>query len=42
MKFGNKKDDIIILVQVFIHMASMINDKMMWMSKISFENVTTW
>ncbi len=41
MKFGNKKDDIIILVQVFIHMASMINDKMMWMSKISFENVTT-
>jgi hypothetical protein len=27
------------LLQVFIHMASMIDDKVMWMSKISFETM---
>jgi hypothetical protein len=27
-------------LQVFTHMASMINDKMTWMFKISYENVT--
>ncbi len=27
-------------IAIFIHMAFMINEKMMWMSKISFENVT--
>jgi hypothetical protein len=37
---GNKKNDIIFSLQVFIYMASMIDDKMTWMSKISFENVT--
>jgi hypothetical protein len=36
---GNKKDDITFLKQIFIHMASMIDDKVTWMSKISFENV---
>jgi hypothetical protein len=35
----NKNNDIIISLQVFIHMASMIDDKVTWMSKISFENV---
>ncbi len=34
------KDKIIFLLQVFIHMASMIDDKMTWMSKMSFEIVT--
>jgi len=34
------KDDIIFLFQVFIHMASMIDDKVIWMSKISFQIVT--
>ncbi len=36
---GNKNDDIIISLQAFIHMASMIDDKVTWMSKISFENM---
>jgi hypothetical protein len=33
------KDDIIISLQIFIHMRFMIDDKMTWMSKISFENL---
>jgi len=33
------KVDVIFSLQVFIHMASTIDDKMMWMSKISYENV---
>jgi hypothetical protein len=37
---GKRNDGIIFSLQVFIHMASMIDDKLMWMSKISFENVT--
>jgi hypothetical protein len=37
---GNRRDDINISSQIFIHSTSMINDKMTWMSKISFENVT--
>jgi len=36
----NKKNDIIISLQVFIHMASMIDDKVTCMSKITFDNVT--
>jgi hypothetical protein len=34
------KDDVVFSFQVFIHMASTIVDKIMWMSKISYENVT--
>jgi len=37
---GKKKNDVVFSLQVFIHMASMIDDKMMWMSKILYENVT--
>jgi hypothetical protein len=37
---GNKKVDDIFSLEVFIHMASMIDDKMTWMFKISYENVT--
>jgi hypothetical protein len=33
------KDGMIFPLQVFIHMVSMIDEKMMWMSKISFENM---
>jgi len=36
---GNRKADVIFSLQVFIHMASTIDDKMTWMSKISYENV---
>jgi len=35
-----RRDDVVFSLQVFIHMAYMIDDKMMWMSKISYENVT--
>jgi hypothetical protein len=34
------KDDVIFSLQIFIHMTSMIDDKMAWMSKISYKNVT--
>jgi hypothetical protein len=37
---GNKKDDVEFLLQAFIHMTTMINDIMTWMSEISHENVT--
>jgi len=36
----DKKNDDIFSLQVFMHMASMIDDKMMWMQKISYVNVT--
>jgi hypothetical protein len=36
---GNMKVDVIFSLQVVIHMASTINDKMTLMSKISYENV---
>jgi hypothetical protein len=36
----DKNDDVIFSIQVFIHVASMIDDKMMCMFKISYENVT--
>ncbi len=32
--------DIVFSLQVFINMASMIDDEVTWMSKMSFENVT--
>jgi len=35
----NRKNDVVFSLQVFIHMASTIDDKMTWMSKISYENV---
>jgi hypothetical protein len=34
-----KKVDVIFSLQVFIHMTSTIDDKMTWISKISYENV---
>jgi len=34
------KNDIIFLLQVFIHMTFVIDDKVMWMSKMLFEIVT--
>jgi hypothetical protein len=34
-----KKIDIIFSLQIFIHVAFIIDDKMMWMFKVSFENV---
>jgi hypothetical protein len=34
------EDDIVYSLQVLIHMTSMIDDKMTWMFKILFENVT--
>jgi hypothetical protein len=37
----NKQNDIIFSLQVFIYTTSMIDNKMMWMFKISFENMTT-
>jgi hypothetical protein len=36
----NKNDDIIFSLEVFIHMASMLDNKMTWMFKISFQNMT--
>jgi len=36
----NRKANVIFSLQVFIYMASMIDDKMTWISKISYENVT--
>jgi hypothetical protein len=37
---GHKKDDIIFSLQFFIHTTSIIDNKMTWMPKISFENMT--
>jgi hypothetical protein len=34
------RDDAIFSSQVLIHMASTIDDQMMWIPKISYENVT--
>ncbi len=36
----NKKNDVFVSLQVFIHVASTIDDKMTCMSKTSYENVT--
>jgi len=36
---NNRKDDIIFSLQINIHMASMIHDEVMCISKISFENM---
>ncbi len=36
----NMRDDAIFSSQVLIHMASTIDDQMMWIPKISYENVT--
>jgi len=36
---SNRKDDIVFSLQINIHMPSMIDDKVMWISKISFENM---
>jgi hypothetical protein len=37
--YGNRKDNVVFSLQIFIHMESMIDDKVTWMSNISFENV---
>jgi hypothetical protein len=37
--YDNRKAYVNFLLQVFIHMASMIEDKITWISRISYENV---
>jgi hypothetical protein len=40
MTWQHLKDDIVFSLQVLIHLTSMIDEKMTWMLKILFENVT--